>query len=195
MANFSQDKVVQSLITGNKTFKTSYGEGTKSQDFLKGQSPAVALVTCSDARVVPEAIFNLKIGEIFCIEIAGNVFSTEVCASVEYAVASLGVSHVVVMGHQCCGAVGAALEGNIDKHSSSIQTLLKRIQPTIAKVKLENKNMHSHDLVEVSIKENAKTTLSLLKENSPILKQSHANGSCAFLAAYYSLETGEVEFL
>jgi carbonic anhydrase len=76
-----------------------------------GQAPYAVVVACSDSRVLPEVIFNAGIGELFDIRVAGNVIGANQLGSIEYAVGHLGTRLVVVLGHDHCGAVGAALEG------------------------------------------------------------------------------------
>jgi len=92
---------------------------------VSGQKPYAAIVTCSDSRVIPEAIFCAGVGELFVIRVAGNVVDATELASVEYAVHHLGVRTVVVLGHTHCGAVGAALHGEFDGKTGYITRKIK----------------------------------------------------------------------
>ena len=97
---------------------------------IDGQKPYAVILTCSDSRVVPELIFDTGIGELFVIRIAGNVASPSSIASIEYAVTHVDVKLIVVLGHQNCGAVTAAL-GGVD-NGKNIDHLLNFIQPAIS---------------------------------------------------------------
>ena len=95
---------------------------------LNGQFPYAIVVTCSDSRVIPEAVFSAGIGDIFTIRVAGNVMDDHQLGSVEYAAEHLGTRLCVVLGHTNCGAVGAALE---EDPGSYIQTLVDEIKKAI----------------------------------------------------------------
>ena len=94
----------------------------------KGEKPYAVVIACSDSRVVPEAIFNAGIGELFVIRVAGNVVGEAEEASVSYAIEHLHVQHVIVLGHTKCGAIQAALDGESDEKAGY---LVRRIQKTI----------------------------------------------------------------
>lgn len=93
-----------------------------------GQKPYATVVTCSDSRVVPEAIFSAGIGELFVVRTAGNVIGDHELASIEYAVEHLHTGVVIVMGHTCCGAVGAAMHGEF---GGAVGVITKRIKSAI----------------------------------------------------------------
>jgi carbonic anhydrase len=83
-------------------------------------APTVAVIACSDARVPPSVVFDQPAGALFVARIAGNTAPATVLASIDYAVESLGVETVVVLGHTECGAIGAAIDGTCDGHLSPI---------------------------------------------------------------------------
>ena len=93
----------------NNELTNSNQDSVRRNDVVGGQKPFAVVLTCSDSRVVPELIFDTGIGELFVIRVAGNVANTSSIASIEYAVAHLNVSLIVVLGHQNCGAVTSAL--------------------------------------------------------------------------------------
>ena len=109
----NKDKLIKELETGNKEYLQKNKNIFKK--FIKSQKPEIAILTCSDSRVIPEYIFNKKIGDLFVIRIAGNVaLDPTVLKSIEYAINHLKVSHLIILGHTNCGAVKAS-EESIDK--------------------------------------------------------------------------------
>jgi len=95
-------------------------EGIRIRTAEEGQRPYAAIVTCSDSRVIPEAVFDAGIGELFVIRSAGNVVDGCTLGSLEYAVGHMGVRLVVVMGHTSCGAIAEAIKGLHEGHSIEI---------------------------------------------------------------------------
>lgn len=92
----------------------------------EGQSPYAVIITCSDSRVIPESIFSAGIGELFVIRVAGNVIDNHQLGSIEYAVDHLGCRLIVVMGHDHCGAVGAAIGHEPEGYVKSITDEIKK---------------------------------------------------------------------
>lgn len=93
-------------------FDGDVGPGIRLKTVGFGQNPYAVVIACSDSRVIPEAVFSAGIGDLFVIRSAGNTAGEETLGSIEYAISHLGVRLVVLMGHLCCGAVNAAMEGN-----------------------------------------------------------------------------------
>src|SRR5262245_16694342 len=109
------DEALQRLVDGNERFCRGEARllGMQRQqlaDLSKGQRPYATIIGCSDSRVAPEWIFDAGLGELFVIRVAGNVLSGEVAGSMQYAGAHLGTPLFVVLGHEGCGAVHAALK-------------------------------------------------------------------------------------
>ncbi|MBQ5564430.1 MAG: carbonic anhydrase, partial [Clostridia bacterium] len=107
------------LKQGNEIYLKGENNGDisllKRQDtFQNGQHPYAIIISCSDSRVIPESIFNAGIGDLFVIRVAGNVMDDHQLGSVEYAAHHLGVKLIVVLGHNHCGAVDAAVNHNPD---------------------------------------------------------------------------------
>ena len=122
------DQGLRKLIEGNQRF--TRGEARfltvckeTLADLAKGQRPFATILGCSDSRVPPELIFDANFGELFIVRVAGNVISPEVMGSLQYAGAHLRTPLFVVLGHEGCGAVKAALETKRDdkKHRSRIR--------------------------------------------------------------------------
>lgn len=146
-----------------------------------GQHPYAVVVTCSDARVPPEHIFNAGIGDLFVIRNAGNLMGEFDLGSVEYAVSHLGAKLVLIMGHTHCGAVEAALEGDADGYIHGIIGEVKAgIGDTADPREAERRNVH-HSLSRL--------------HNSKLLSDLHDRGEVEFAGAIYDIKSGTVEFL
>ncbi|MCQ3034605.1 MAG: carbonic anhydrase [Bacilli bacterium] len=130
--NLSADEALSKLLKGNEEYLNSNKfsgdvSNLKREDtFKNGQHPFALVITCSDSRVIPEAIFNQGIGQIFVIRIAGNIVDEYALGSIEYGVEHLGINLVMVLGHTNCGAVGAALEE--ETPTGPIGSLVKEIR-------------------------------------------------------------------
>ncbi len=190
MKNYKTWKnALERLKTGNTNFVTDnlnndFQDSLRRRAVVSGQKPFAAVLTCSDSRVVPELIFDTGIGELFVIRVAGNVANTSSIASVEYAVVHLNVKLIVVLGHQNCGAVTAALAGN--NNGKNLDHLLNFIQTAIA-------DSDSKDVDEVSHVHVKLTAKKLIKDSS-IISNSIKTKNTKIVTAFYSLETGLVNF-
>lgn len=191
--NLSADEALAKLQVGNANFvkmHLAHPNATKERrdSLVKGQHPFAIVVTCSDSRVPAEMIFDQGLGDIFVIRNAGNVLDDHVIGSIDYAVHHLGVNLVVIMGHQSCGAVGAAMATN--QESKYIETIKKTIQPAIEKCKKDNCLTY-----ENAIKTNAKLGAETLLKNDEEMEEAVKEHGVKVVPAYYNLETGKVEFM
>lgn len=194
MANLLNGKeAVARLQEGNKRFADgknvhpNQGAARRSEVF-EAQAPFAAILGCSDSRVPLEVIFDQGIGDLFVIRVAGNVADDIVSASIEYAAEHLHVPLVVVLGHQNCGAVQAAVKGgHVPGH---IPSLLDALQPAVEKGKAQS----GDDLVDQAVRANIRLTADAIRD-SGLLSKMVKDGELEVVGAYYSLETGRVEFL
>lgn len=130
--SFSAEAALSKLKDGNTRYLSATHCGgdislsLRVRTYAEGQSPYAVIITCSDSRVIPESIFDVGIGELFVIRVAGNVIDRHQLGSVEYAVSHLGCRLVVVMGHDHCGAVDAALNHDPEGYVKSITDEIKR---------------------------------------------------------------------
>ncbi len=168
----------------NDTLNNDNQDSVRRKKVVGGQKPFAVILTCSDSRIVPELIFDTGIGELFVIRVAGNIANPSSIASIEYAVAHLNVKLIVVLGHQNCGAVTAALASNND--GKNLKHLLNFIQPAISISDSKKVDDVSHI--------HAKLTVEKLIIDSSIIKTSIDNDALKVLPAYYCLETGHVDF-
>lgn len=146
----------------------------------EGQNPYAVVVTCSDSRVIPEAVFSAGIGEIFVIRVAGNVIDNHQLGSIEYAADHLGSKLVVVLGHSHCGAVGAAMGG---EPSGYVKYITDEIRKAIGDEKDE---LRACCL-------NVERSVSMIKEGLKITNDEEADVKVC--GAIYHIDSGKVEFL
>ncbi|MFT7589703.1 MAG: carbonic anhydrase, partial [Limisphaerales bacterium] len=148
--------------------------------------PYAIVLSCADSRVVPELAFDSGLGELFVIRVAGNVANSSTIASIEYAVANLGTQVIVVLGHQSCGAVTAAVNGGDNGYN--LNHLLAHITPAISACG------EGASIADV-VKKNAEMTGEELKSRSSIIGDAVNSGKVQIKSAYYNLDTGKVDFL
>jgi carbonic anhydrase len=183
----------QKLIDGNKRYldaQLSHPNQTDQRrtEVAKGQHPFAAIVSCSDSRVFPEIIFDQGLGDLFVIRLAGNILDDAALGSLEYAVEHLGVKYIMVLGHERCGAVDAAVKGGeIPGH---IGSLVKAIQPAVEKVK----NLPG-DLLDNAVRANVTMVVQQLKSSGPIIEELVKKGALTIAGARYDLDDGEVKIL
>ena len=187
---------LKKLKQGNKQFLSDselyYPSKEQRADFSNGQKPYAAILSCADSRVSPEIMFNAGLDELFVIRVAGNIADTTSIASIEYAVAELNTNLIVVMGHESCGAVNAALanaESTLDL-GYNLNNLLAHINPAIASAS-KKKASFKKDPLATTVKENAKLTAKELKTRSPIISSTRG---VKIVWGYYHLITGKVDF-
>ena len=168
-------------------------DGARREEVSGDQKPFAAVLTCSDSRIVPELIFDQEIGDLFVIRVAGNVLDTVVIASIQYAVSHLDCQLIVVLGHESCGAVTAALRPYDDLLSepSSIVGLVNIIRKNIPRSLAMN--CPEAERVNHAVKENAAAVVYQL-ERDPGIAPFVADDSVVVRRAYYSLSTGIVTF-
>ncbi len=159
----------------------------------QGQQPFAAVLACSDSRVPVELIFDRGIGDIFVVRVAGNVASGTEMGSIEYAVAHLGTSVVVVLGHTRCGAVGAVVQG--EECSGNIAELAALIAPAVAKAKADYPGAIGDLLVYEAVKANVWITAETLLKSSAIVRREVKNGNLALVGAVYDIESGQVDWM
>lgn len=186
----NQEQVIERLKSGNERYVSSQLNGELSDsdrraELVGGQSPWAIVLSCADSRVVPELTFDTGLGELFVLRVAGNIANTDTIASIEYAVAHLGTEVIVVMGHESCGAVGAALAGGDNGYN--LNHLLAQIEP--AKAQADSSD------VNVVVKKNAELSAKDLYERSSIIKGAVDGGKLKIVSAFYNLGSGKVDFL
>lgn len=170
---------------------------TRRNELTEGQKPFAVVVTCSDSRVVPEHLFDLGLGDIFVIRVAGNILDKAEIGSIEYGVDHLGSPLVVILGHESCGAVTAAVakaEKPAETHTTkNIDSFLDNIEPAVAKAK-ETK-LGGKELIEKTVDLNVELATDQLLKDSSIVKKAVQAGKVKVVGAKYLLSNGEVKWL
>ncbi len=161
-------------------------------ELARGQAPFCVLVGCSDSRVSPEILFGRGLGELFIVRNAGNTVDTAALGSIEYAVGVLGVPLVIVLGHQSCGAVAAAVEV-VQNNATFPGVIGEMVQPIVPAV-LEAKTLGG-DLLETSVRSNARRVAKRLTTKSLVIKDAINAGTVKVVGARYGLSDGHVEWM
>jgi carbonic anhydrase len=193
-APWTAEKALKRLMDGNLRFvkhRELHPDATilRRKDLAaSGQHPFAIIVGCADSRVPPELIFDQGFGDMFVIRDAGNVVDDEVLGSIEYAVEHLGTPLIMVLGHEKCGAITAALEG-VAAHGH-IQSVVDSIQPAILAAKNE-----AGDPVHNCVVANARRVASQIRTSDPVLRPLAEAGKIRVVAADYDLNTGKVALL
>lgn len=194
----SPGEALELLIEGNDAFLANElpeppTDAERRLALAKGQAPFCAYVTCSDSRVPPELLFGRGLGELFIIRNAGNTVDTVAMGSIEYAVAELRVPLVVVMGHESCGAVGAAKKV-VDENARFPGAIDDMIQPIIPAV-LDVRDEEGNTDLEAAVRQNVRRVVNMLRnESDPIMLEPQRAGRLEVVGAYYDLDRGSVDF-
>lgn len=190
--NLSPEDALTLLMEGNQRF-VSETRKNPNQTLLRitevaeGQTPFAALLSCADSRVPVEIVFDRGFGDLFVVRQAGNLVSPQETGSLEFGSAVLGSKVIMVLGHESCGAVKAAMTGG--EFPGQIGSLVAAIAPAL--VSLEEQN---GDAVEKAIKANVSWQVNQLKQ-SPVISDLIAQGNLKVVGGYYHLGTGEVELI
>src|SRR3954469_9890234 len=160
------DAALAKLKEGNARFSTSkVSEGkpnaSKRQETAESQHPFAIVLACADSRTAPELIFDANIGDLFVVRTAGNLVDEHALGSIEYAVAHLGTRLIVVVGHERCGAVIAAVaRGTAPSH---VQSLVRDIQPAV-----EAEKSKPGDALENTVAENARLVAAQIRKEAEL---------------------------
>lgn len=181
------ESALQELMAGNQRFVTDrMTSGTRDLKSLKErtaekQEPFAAVLACADSRVPVELIFDQTIGQIFVARVAGNVTTPEIAASLEYAVAALGVKALLVLGHTACGAVKAAMKS--DTEPGQISALYQHLRPAVEK---------SGGDAAKAVEANAKIQADLLRTSSTVIRDALKANKLKVVSGVYALASGKV---
>lgn len=187
----TKENVIDRLQEGNGRFVADKLDGqlqdsSRRNNLTSGQEPYAIVLSCADSRVVPELAFDTGLGELFVVRVAGNIANSSSIASIEYAVAHCGSEVIVVLGHQSCGAVTAAVAGGDNGYN--LNHLLSHVTPAL------NAAPEGASITDI-IKINAELTAKELAGRSSIIGDAVASGKVKIVPAYYNLDSGKVDFL
>lgn len=192
---------VQKLIDGHERYlneETSESDISKErrEELADGQEPFAVVITCSDSRVSPEYLFDLGLGELFVVRVAGNILDEAELGSVEYAIAELGADTIVVLGHESCGAVTTAVAKDLDPEAvettQNIDAFLDNIEPAVKEARQSDKE--DDELVELVADLNVANAMKQLETDSNIIKDAVKDQSVSILGAKYLLEDGDLQW-
>lgn len=191
------DQALAILQKGNDDFvnerpKAQEAGPSRRAALTGGQAPFAVIVGCSDSRVPPELIFGQGLGDIFIVRVAGNSVDRTGLGTIEYGVAELGCPLVVVLGHERCGAVTAALKV-VSEDLALPGAIAEMVAPIIPAV-LKAQRMQG-DLLTNAVKEHARHVARRLREDDEILSDPVRQGRVKIVAAYYNLTDGSVDIL
>jgi carbonic anhydrase len=190
--SLNPDAALQKLMEGNQRFvqhQPQYPDQSalRLQEVAQAQHPFATILSCADSRVPAEIVFDQGIGDIFDVRIAGNIATHEAIGSIEYAVVLLGSPLLMVMGHERCGAVTAAVQK--ESLLGDISTFVKAIKPAVKKVKDQ-----PGDAVENAVVANVQYQIERLKR-SQLLTEQVRSGKLKIVGGRYDLDTGIVTII
>ncbi|MBC1219481.1 carbonic anhydrase [Nostoc sp. UCD121] len=190
--SLTPDAALQKLIEGNQRFvdhQPQYPDQSalRLQEVAQAQHPFATILSCADSRVPAEIVFDQGIGDIFDVRIAGNIATHEAIGSIEYAVVLLGSPLLMVMGHERCGAVTAAVQK--ESLPGDISTFVKAIKPALKRVKNQ-----PGDAVENGVVANVQYQIERLQK-SKLLSEQVQSGKLKIVGGRYDLDTGRVSII
>ncbi|MEG4270749.1 MULTISPECIES: carbonic anhydrase [unclassified Microcoleus] len=191
--DITPNSALKKLMEGNERYieqKRTFPDQARSRvvEVAQGQHPFATILACSDSRVAPEIIFDQGLGDLFDIRVAGNFLDDVVLGNIEYATLELGVPLLVILGHERCGAVKAALDGKaVPGH---ISTLVAAIKPAVDSTKGQ-----TGDAWDNAVRANVKMNVNKLQSSSPILAEAVKGGKLKVVGGRYDLDSGKVEII
>jgi len=165
-------------------------------DLMKGQNPYACVLCCSDSRVSPEFCFDEQRGDLFVARVAGNYLTTDFVATLEYAVAVLHTPLIMVLGHENCGAIKAAIDAsdNNEQFPGHIQSIASALAPAVRAVRRKPDYVVANRYLDV-VKMNVIMTVRELRKQAPILSRLNDSKKILVAGGVYNLKTGKVELI
>lgn len=191
------DAVIQSFQEGNERFMnndlTARDHSAQVRQSAMAQYPKAIVLSCVDSRVPVEDVFDRGIGDLFVARVAGNFVNEDILGSMEFACKVSGSKVVLVMGHEHCGAVKAAIG---DVKLGNITAMLQKIIPAVGMVDYEGERTADNpEFVHKVAESNVRNTMNEIRSKSPILKEMEDKGEIKIIGALYDMDNGKVEFL
>ena len=199
------DQALDRLIQGNNEYIQSGTSEFDRKNVAESQHPFAIILTCSDSRVSPELIFNqLHVGSLFVVRNAGNIVGNTVLGSIEFAVKYLETPLIIVLGHERCGAITAAVNAALENQtecSAHIQAIINIIKPVVDKT-LQDTNLkkpisinNKNQILKKAAFENIHHVLQQISQDSPIISKAIVDKKVKLIGAYYDLDYGNLEFI
>lgn len=198
-ASLTPDAVIQGLKEGNARFVsndlTARHHTSQIREATNGQFPKAVVLSCVDSRIPVEDVFDKGIGDMFVARVAGNFVNEDILGSMEFGCKVSGSKLILVLGHEHCGAVKAAIDdvklGNITAMLTKIRPVVEKLTPTYS----GDKTSKNPEFVHMVCEHNVTKTINDIRENSPILKEMEDKGEIKIVGGVYDMDTGKVDFL
>jgi carbonic anhydrase len=189
----TSDLALAELKAGNlhhvrHQYKHPHETVARQRELVDGQNPHAEILSCADSRVPPEIVFDQGLGDLFVVRVAGNVATDTEIGSLEYGAEHLHIPLLVVLGHESCGAVTAAVQGG--EAEGHIAALVSLIKPAVDK----SRGLPG-DPVANSVRTNVQMVVQQLRSSTPVLSELVAHGKLKIVGGIYSLKSGEVTWL
>ncbi|MFS4415576.1 carbonic anhydrase family protein [Maribacter sp. 2307ULW6-5] len=196
-AALTPDEVIASLKEGNRRFVsndlTARDHTQQIRKATHGQFPKAVVLSCVDSRVPVEDVFDKGIGDMFVARVAGNFVNEDILGSMEFGCKVSGSKVILVLGHEHCGAVKAAIG---DVKLGNITAMLTKITPVVKATDFDgDKTADNPDYVHLVCVNNVLHTMEQIREKSPILKEMEEKGEIKIIGGVYDMDTGVVDFL
>ncbi|MEB3345953.1 carbonic anhydrase family protein [Aquimarina gracilis] len=191
------DMVIQSLKEGNDRFirndLTARSHSEQVRKSTNAQYPKAIVLSCVDSRVPVEDVFDRGIGDIFVARVAGNFVNEDILGSMEFACKVSGSKLILVLGHEHCGAIKAAVD---DVKLGNITPMLSKIKPAVESVEYSGERTSENtEFVHMVCESNVQNTITQIREGSSILKEMEDNGEIKIIGAVYDMDSGKTTFL
>ena len=199
--NLSAKEAMARLVEGNgrymKNVRSVDSMLSHSRRELDSQRPFAIVLGCSDSRAPAEVVFDLGLGDLFVIRVAGNIVAPSQVGSVEFAAERFGTRLVVVMGHSNCGAIDATIEaivGNKGPASRNLMSIVDRVRPSIESLVATDLARDPVRLRREAMRANVRASVGHLRHSSEVIEGLVDRGELVVVGAELELATGEVSF-
>ncbi len=196
----SPEAALERLMKGNERYVTNQSTPLNFKDerldLVRGQNPFACILSCSDSRVSPEFCFDEQRGDLFVARVAGNYITTDFIATLEYAAVVLHVPLIMVLGHEGCGAIQAAIDAtdNYEQFPGHIQAIATALTPAVRAVHRAPDYVASNRYFEV-VEKNVVLNVEELRKQPPILSRLVDSKKLMIVGGIYYLKTGKVELI
>lgn len=197
-AKLTPDEVLEHLRRGNERFANGnpldHDVLLQASNTTNSQYPMAAVLSCIDSRTSAEIIFDVGLGDLFSIRIAGNIANEDIIGSMEFATHVAGSKLIVVLGHTGCGAVKAACD---HVELGNLTSLLRKVEPAIKRetITVQNRTSKNDDFVYNVTQLNVLETMKFIENSSEIIRTLVAEGKIKIVGGLYDLETRRVSFI
>ena len=190
------EAALERLMAGNERYVTGLSTPLNFKleraALVSGQNPYASILSCSDSRVSTEFCFDEQRGDLFVARVAGNYLTTDFVATLEYAAFVLHTPLIMVLGHESCGAIQAAIDAvdNSAQFPGHIQSIASAIAPAVRAIDKQSKN-RIDDVVKMNVIQNVQE----LKKQTPLLNRLVAEKKLLVVGGVYNLKTGKVDMV